>query len=115
MQVTGIAYVSVNGAMLRSKEGAKLKVGGMERVAVVSNGKVIGYTEKAVPAEIDCTVAHTADTDLLAMSKFKDATVTFETDTGKTYTIPKAFTTEPCELSGGSGDVSLKMQGQAAI
>ena len=114
MQFTGTAYISVNGKMLRSKPGASLKVGGMERQEVVANGKIVGYTEKPVPSELDCTVAHTGDTDLLEMSAYKDATVTFETDSGQTYTIANAWTSEPCDLKSDSGDTSLKMKGPAA-
>lgn len=113
-QVTGICIIKVNGKILRSKEGAKIKLGGKERTAVTGHS-VYGYSEKVVPAEIEATIADTRDTDLREMSDWVGARVLFETDTGKTYLVTNAFTTEPVELTGGEGDATLKMMGDPAI
>ena len=80
-QVTGIAKVYVDGTLTRSKEGAKLITGGKERTAVVGHS-LYGYTEKVAPAEVECTIAHMSDTDIIAMNDWVDATIKFETDTG---------------------------------
>ncbi len=114
-QVTGIVYVHANGRLLNSKEGAKLNLGGKERTPVVANGRVIGYSEKVVPAMVECTLPHTADEDIIALNALVDATVTFGTDTGVTFLVANAFTTKPCELTGGEGDVSLELAGDPAI
>lgn len=114
MQVTGICSVKVNGKLLRTKEGAKLKLGGMERTPIMANGRVAGYAEKAVPAELEATLAHAADTDVLEIGGWVDATLIFETDTNKKYLVKNAFTTETLELTAGEGDLSLKMAGEAA-
>jgi len=112
-QVTGIVKVYVNGTMQRSKEGAKLMLGGKERTAQTGHS-VYGYSEKVVPATVEFTLAHTADTDLPALNKLVDATVKFETDTGISYLVNNAFTTKPPELTGGEGDVAMEMQGDPA-
>lgn len=112
-QVTGIVKVYVDGKMLRSKPGAKLKLGGMKRDAVVGHS-VYGYSEEPVASELDATLAHMSDTDVRELSDISDATLRFETDTGDIYSVANAWTSEPCELSGG-GDVSLKMMGQPAV
>lgn len=113
-QVTGIVYVKVNGALLRSKEGAKLNLGGKERSPVVGHS-VYGFTEKVVPATVECTLAHTADTDLVALGALTGATVQFETDTGVTFVVANAFTTKTLELKGGDGEVTLEMNGDPAF
>jgi hypothetical protein len=112
-QVTGIVKLYVNGKMLRSKPGAKLKVGGMKRDAVVGHS-VYGYVEEPVASELDATLAHMSDTDARELSDLTEQTLRFETDTGQTYTVNGAWTSEPCELSGG-GDLTLKMMGPPAI
>lgn len=112
-QVTGIVKIYVDGALQRSKPGAKLKLGGVKREAVVGHS-LYGFTEEVEPAELDCTLAHTADTDLPALNALKNANLRFETDTGTTYLVTNAFTTESCEVTSG-GDTSLKMMGDPAI
>lgn len=112
-QVTGIVQIFVDGTMLRSKPGAKLKLGGMKRDAVVGHS-VYGYTEEPVPSELDATIAHMADTNVREMSDWDNVTLRFVTDSGDEYDVSGAWTSEPCELTGG-GDVSLKMMGQPAV
>lgn len=113
-QVTGIIFAHVNGKLLRVKEGAKLNTGGKERTAQTGH-KVYGYSEKIVPAQFEGTIAHTADTDIDEMNGYVGATVTFECDSGVSYLMANAFTTKPCELTGGDGDLTLEMQGDPAL
>lgn len=112
-QVTGIVKVYLNGTLQRSKEGAKLMTGGFERTAAVGHS-VYGYSEKKVPAQVEFTIAHMADTDILALNDLVDATVKFETDTGLSFLVNNAFTTKPTELTGGEGEVAVEMQGEPA-
>jgi len=113
-QVTGIVKVYLNGSLKRSKEGAKLTFGGYERTPVVGHS-VYGYSEKAAPAMVEFTIAHTADTDLQELADMVDATVKFETDTGLSYLVNNAFVTKPPELTGGEGDVAIEMAGDPAV
>jgi hypothetical protein len=113
-QVTGIVKVFVNGALKRSKDGAKLNTGGKERTAQTGHS-VYGYSEKVVPAVVEFTLAHTADEDLMAINDLVEATLRFETDVGVTYLVQNAFTTKPTELTGGEGDVAVEMSGDPAV
>jgi hypothetical protein len=112
-QVTGIVKVKVNGKLLRSKPGAKLMTGGKERTPVTGH-KLYGYAEKVVAATIECTLAHTADTKVKELNDLVGATAIFETDTGKRFTVGNCFTTGPCELTEGEGDLTLKLAGDPA-
>ena len=113
-QVTGVAIVRVDGASLRSKEGAKLVFGGFERTPVYADGVLIGFSAKPTAAMVTATLAHTSSSDLAAIRDTVDATILFETDTGTTYTIRGAFCTKPPELTGGEGDVAVEYAGQPA-
>lgn len=112
-QLTGIAFIKVDGVMLQSKPGAKLKLGGRKREPKVGH-KVYGYTESTEAAELDVTIYHSAATDVEALRNATAAVVLFETDTGVTYQISNAFLMESPELTDGEGEMSLKMQGDPA-
>lgn len=111
-QVTGIVKVYVNGKLYRSKKGATLKTGGKKREAVVGH-KVYGFSEEIEASALDCTLVHMADTDVSEINGLTEATLRFETDTGVTYLVTNAFTTEPTEIKEG-GDMPLKMSGDPA-
>ncbi len=113
-QVTGIVKVYLNGSLQRSKEGAKLVLGGYERTAAVGHS-VYGFSQKKVPAMVEFTLAHTADTDLIELANMVEATVKFETDTGQSFMVANAFTTKPPEITGGEGDVAMEMSGDPAV
>ena len=112
-QVTGIVFIKVNGALQRSKEGAKLMLGGKERTPAVGH-KLYGYSEKYVAATVEFTTAHVGGDDLQGLQDTVDGTLEFETDTGDTYMIANAFATKPAELSDGEGDVVWEFTGDAA-
>lgn len=108
-QVTGRVFVAVNGKRLRSKEGAKLKFGGVEREAVMGDTGVLGYSEKTSAPEVECTIAHMADTSLKELTDFADGSVQFETDTGKVFQLSGAWCAGGLELD--KGEVKVKFQG----
>lgn len=112
-QITGIVFVKVDGALQRSKEGAKLTMGGKERTAQVGHS-VYGYAEKVVPAVVEFTLAHVGGDDLIGLQNKVDSTLEFETDTGDSYLVANAFCTKPAELTGGEGDVAFEFNGDAA-
>jgi len=113
-QVTGIVKVYLNGDLQRSKEGASLSFGGKERTAIMGY-TLHGFAEKAVASELEFTLAHMADTDLIAINDLVDATLRFETDTGPVFLVTNAFTTAPVKLTGGEGDAEVTMQGDPAV
>lgn len=112
-KVTGIVKVLINSSVQRSKEGASIMFGGKER-AFQTGHAVYGPSEKIVPSEIEFTVAHMADTDRQALDDLIDATVEFETDTGRSYVVTNAATTGPGKLTGGEGDLEYTINGDPA-
>lgn len=112
-QLTGIAFIKVDGVMLQSKPGAKLKLGGKKREPKVGH-KVYGFTESVEASELDCTIFHSAATDVEAFRNAVASVILFETDTGVTYQVSNAFLMETPELSDGEGELSLKFSGEPA-
>lgn len=113
-QFTGTVIIRANGTSIRSKDGARLAIGGKERTPVYADGDIIGYSEKPIAATVTCTIAHSATTDLFAIRDQVDITLVFETDTGATFTIRGAFCTKPPEITGGEGDVAVEYTGKPA-
>lgn len=111
-QVTGRVFISLGGLRLRSKEGAKLDTGGIKRDPVVSDAGVDGFTETVVPPQIDCKISHTADTSLTDIHAYK-GTVTFETDTGRIYTLYEGFSMTPPVLE--KGEVTAQFSGTQCL
>lgn len=112
-QVTGRVFISINGQRIRSKEGAGLDTGGIEREAAISDAGVDGFMEKVTAPTVDCKIHHTADTSLTDLQAFKDGTLTFETDTGRVYTLQNAWCAKPPKLE--KGEVTLQFQATECI
>lgn len=106
MQIAGKVFLAVNGQRLRSKEGAKLEMGGIEREAVISDSGVDGFMEKHSAPKVECKISLTPDIRLADLQAFKDGTLIFETDTGRVFTLTDAWNAKPPTLE--KGEVSLE-------
>ena len=112
-QIAGKAYITINGKRLRSKEGAKLNTGGIQREPQSSDSGVDGYTEKHSVPQVDCMINLTPDISLQEIQNFKDGTLTFETDIGKIFTLKDAWCANPPEVT--KGVVTLVFQGTECL
>lgn len=112
-QVLGRATIKYDGKTLLTDKAAKLNTGGVARKPIV--GDVIhGYAEEAKEPTLDCVISVTKETRLLDLNKIKDATVTFEADTGQTWIVKDAWVVDPTEVtSGEGGKVPLKFAGMS--
>lgn len=106
---TGRAFVTVAGKRLASKEGAKLGFGNMERTADMGDAGVLGYKEKPSVPYVECTIAHNADTSLQELADIVDATVSFDTDTKRSYVLRNAWSAKVLEMD--KGEVAVRFEG----
>lgn len=113
-QVTGVCIIKMDGAALRTKEGATLNFGGNERTPVYADGVLTGFANKPMAATVSGTLAHTANTDVEGLRNAENVTLVFECDTGVSYLVNEAFLTTPPELTGGEGDMTVEFAGQPA-
>lgn len=108
----GRAFVRINGQTIASLPGsAKLNPGGVERTAVNGDFGFLGFSEKPVHAEIECDIAVSADTDIVALNKTTNASVTFEADTGQVWIMRAASLAAPVSVQSGDGKASVKFIG----
>lgn len=107
--ITGKATIRWDGNVLATENGATLNPGGVNRTGERHGGKSY-YKEDEVNPSLECNVIHDKDTDIIALSGITGATIEFETDTGLTYILRQAFTTEPVVVDTGTGKAPLKME-----
>lgn len=98
-QVFGRAFITVAGKRYNTKEGASLKFGGISREPVIGDAGVAGHQEKLEAPQVDCIIIHTANISLKEIQGIKDATISFDTDNGKSFVITDAFNGPAPELS----------------
>lgn len=98
-QIFGRAFITVAGKRYNTKEGASLKYGGVSREAVVGDAGVAGYQEKIEAPQVDCTIICTPDISLKEIQGIKNATISFDTDNGKSFVIVEGFCLAAPELS----------------
>lgn len=113
-QITGRIRISLKGKLLRSKAGAKLNLGGVQRNAVLGDSGPLGFSEETMPPSIEGVIMHTAGTDLEELKAITDENIPFETDTGVTYVLRNAWLENTVELTGGEGEVPVKFVGITA-
>ena len=88
--------------------------GNPERTTVMGDNGVLGYTEKEVEPGIECTIAHRQDVSLSELAKITGKSITFETDTGKTYILRSGWLKNSLELTASdNGEVSLQFSGMS--
>jgi len=106
-QLTGRLTIRIDGQEKKSKDGATLNPGGVNRTTEKGGGRVHGYTEEDEQPSVSFKMAHDKDTSLLALGKLTDATLSFETDTGVIFTLRGAYTTKPPTLNGKEVDMEM--------
>lgn len=112
-QVTGRVFIALNGQRIRSLPGAKLNIGGAKRDAAISDAGVDGFREEITAPRVDCKVNHTPEISLQDFQNFKDGTLVFETDTGKTFTLINAWSSEPPDME--KGEITLVFMGAECL
>lgn len=110
-QLTGRAYITVGGKRLASKEGAKIDIGAMERTGETGDSGVLGYKEKPGMPFVECTIAHSADTSLQEFADMVDVTVSFDTDTKRSFVLRNAW--RAGKIGIDKGDVALRFEGMS--
>lgn len=106
-QQTGRVTISLDGTQHRSKPGASINIGGVERKWDATDQGEAYFQEKSIPAMLKFTLVHMTDSDLLALQKFKNGTAQYITDTGRTYTISGAAVSKVGDLQNGEAEVEL--------
>lgn len=107
-QLTGRAFITAAGRRLATKDGAKLNIGAMDRKGETGDSGVLGYTETPTIPYVECRIAHDASTSLREYADMVDVTVSFDTDTKRSYVLRNAW--RAGEVTLDKGEVSLRFE-----
>jgi hypothetical protein len=114
-QVLGRANIKMDGQSIETEGGAQLNLGGVMRTTRKSSGRVVGYSEEPQESRLECQVLLTAEVSLETFRQATAVTLSFEADTGQTYSIANAHLTEPPQVTAGaSSSVRLIFEGPPA-
>jgi Phage tail tube protein len=115
MQQSCVVTVKSNGDAFRSKANSSSVVfGGLtiqENDVSSTDQGVTVYKQRYQPSIIKTTLVHVAKTDVIAIVAMFDVTITFELDTGDTFTMANAVAIQPGPLQ--DGEVEITFMGDA--
>ena len=101
---------------LPTKEGATINFGNLKREAVMGDEGVLGFSEAYDGApSIKVTIAHANSTDEDTIKDFVGESLTYQTNSGKIYTLMNAWTVDPLELSVKDGQLDVLFNGTELI
>lgn len=106
--LTGRATITAGGRRLPSKEGAKLGLGNVKRSAEMGDAGVLGYKEAPTVPYVECTVEHSRDMSVQEFANMVDVTVSFDTDSGRSFVLRNAW--QANELVMDKGQISLRFE-----
>jgi hypothetical protein len=107
MQATGRVTIKLDSEQLRSKPGASIQIGGIQRDFDVTDQLESYFKEKGSVAVIKCTIVHASDTDIIKLRDFLNGTAFFTTDTNHCYTIANAALATMGDLANGEVEVTI--------
>ena len=101
---------------LPTKEGGTLHYGGLKREPVLGDSGVLGYSEifESAPS-LKLTIVHANATDEEAIRNFVGENLTLNLNSGKSYTLMNAWTSEPLELSIKDGQLDVMFVGTELV
>ena len=115
MIVFGVVYIYVDGDLLRSNDGAKIDLGGIEREVVKGSHTVHGFAEKIKESTVECEITLASGDSLEKLRNTTNATLTFKCDSGQTYVVREAALLDTLTVTEGEGGkIPLKFGGQPA-
>lgn len=101
---------------LPTKEGGTLNFGNLKREPVMGDSGVLGYSESFDSApSIKVTIVHAATTDETAIGNFVGENLTLNLNSGKSYTLMDAWTSDALELSIKDGQLEVLFVGTELI
>ncbi|MCY1003993.1 phage tail tube protein [Nannocystis pusilla] len=104
----------INGKAADALPGGTIKFGGKTRVPLKVNGRAgVHYTEDSEAGGATIKVAHGGEGGITVaeIRSWKNVTLVAEFDSGETFQMAGAYTTNAFELSDGDGSISVELAG----
>jgi hypothetical protein len=104
-KVWGQTIIRMNGRELATEGKSTMEVGGTKREPAPSDHHVGYFTESTEPGKFEFSVLVTRDVSAVALQKLDDVHVTFEADTGQTYSMDHGYVADVISVSEGKAKV----------
>ncbi|MBM6483450.1 phage tail tube protein [Klebsiella pneumoniae] len=105
-QYQGTDVITVNGQEYPSLEGATFKASGANR-ETVKGARVYGFSETPQEATLECKMPYSATLSLDEIRGWKDVTVVFKPDVGRSHMMANAWVSDTPDDSD-KGEVNVK-------
>lgn len=106
-QVVGQAKIKVDGEIYPTDGSTTMNIGGTSRESVSGDYEAGAFKEMTNPARCEVTLLYKSGLSLSAIRAIDDATITLETDTGKTWIMRNAYCADAIEFSGSDGKAKV--------
>jgi len=111
---TGRAWIFVDGQLYESGDDAKLSGAVGIKRNIVKGAEIYGFTEEIVEASVEASFFHGNGLSLAAFRTMDDVTITFQCDSGATYTLANAWFADGKELGAKDGKVGVTFTAKKA-
>ncbi|EGG6362774.1 phage tail tube protein [Salmonella enterica subsp. enterica] len=112
-QLMGRALIRVNGQELMTLDGSTFTPSSDAR-EVVKGYRVLGYQVSPQEAHLECKIQQSPDgTSVDDINSIDNATITFEADTGETWTIASAWSDGKSQVTD-KGEISANFYGKTS-
>ena len=105
--ITGKVQLKVDGVRVQSENDAELDPGGETYESKNVQGTTHRMSSEDTPAIVSFKLAMTENVDVTEVSRWKNKTLTFITDTGQRYLIRDAFVVGRVKQMRDSADVEM--------
>lgn len=110
--VGGVAFVKVDGSLLELGGSFVVKVNDATRETKTGLSGVSGFVDTPSPPSIEAELNTVSATDIAALRKLVDGTVTAELINSWTYVLTPAWQVGELEINAADGTVSVKWEGK---
>ncbi len=112
-QVVGQVRIKADGQLLPTSGEATMNIGGPNRENVPGDNEAGSFKETTAPARCEVSLLNKASVSLSAIRAIDNATITLETDTGKTWIMRNAYCAEAPSF-GQDGKATCVFEGPPA-
>lgn len=112
-RVVGQVRIRADGQLLPTAGEASMTIGGPARESVAGDYDAGSFKETTAPARCEVTLLYKAGVSLAAIRAIDDATITLETDHGKTWIMRNAWCADAPSF-GQDGKAQVVFEGPPA-
>lgn len=109
-RIGGPVEIQVGGVRLSVKAGTSYNLGVPKRSSVMGSKQMEGYKEEPQPAFVEFVITDKRTTDVKALQKMEDVTLTMTVPNGKTILLHNAFHAGEGTITTDEGEIASRFE-----